>query len=136
MFSVIGAAALVICPWLTEIFANPVTMSDQLGEFVEVLVPEGVPEDSLFLWLDDERVSIVSVPSSGRLVFCHGDSLWLWSDFPVPCENLDATLANSKSLQLSLSFGDCRDTAWLEPAVEGMSWQRASVPPDSAVWVT
>lgn len=121
-----GAIALTVCPYLVEIHADSDPLPDSEGEFLEVLVPSANLQDTLRLFLDDKMLGETEIAAGTRMVFCHKDSLRILPEHARPCSPLLGTLPNTTPLQVILQAGICRDTAWLDRAKTGSSWQRDS----------
>lgn len=117
-----GALALAACPWISEIHADSDPLEDRVGEFIEVAVPSGSLDDSLILGMNGEDIGL-HLEGGRRLVFCHSDSLRILPQNPVACTPLQTSIPNSTPLQITLRKGFCRDTAWVESARSGKSWQ-------------
>lgn len=127
-----GALALTACPWLTEVHADAASLPDSAGEFLEIAFPDlAVPGDSALITLEGMLLGKALGGPGQRIVFCHRDSLAIFPDYPVPCLPLLVNLPNSKAMEVVMQSGICRDTAWLESARSGKSWQRSGNPSEA-----
>lgn len=122
-----GAFALTACPYLVEIHADSDPLPDSEGEFLEVLVSQNAnPQDTVRIFLDDKMLGETEIAAGTRMVFCHKDSLRILPEHARSCLPLLGALPNTTPLQVILQAGICRDTAWLDRANPGRSWQRDS----------
>lgn len=140
LFLWLSALALTVqaCPWISEVHADPTQLPDAQGEFFEIVnINTNISStDTLRIFLDADTLGIF-IPTdeeNSTQVFCHQDSLRLLPAFPVPCKLFTKALPNTRPLQIAATQGLCRDTAYLEPAQPGKSWQRTTQPPAQAIW--
>ena len=118
-----------------EFFADPVDVSDQEGEFVEIRLPDAL--DGTLLRSDSLRVQFEDRPPLS-FVYPQGDRLVLVHDSAYCPENgacyLLGTLAlpNSRETVWRLEAGSCSDSAYLPKPKPGKSLQRVK---DTDSWV-
>ena len=117
------------CPKFVEFFADPVDVSDQEGEFVEIRLHE--PDeflqdypDSLTVQFENKAPLRLAYPDGERLVLVH-DSLLCPPLDGVSCGLLGTlSLPNSRESVWKLSAGTCLDSALLPKPKPGKSLQR------------
>lgn len=110
-------ALVVACPWISEVLPDPISTSDQLGEFLEIANVN--PSESIFVYLDSQIIASGLPTAPGYMLFCHQNFM-----DSIPCHSLLKAIPNSTPMLLRVQQSFCRDTAWLMPSKPGNSWQR------------
>jgi hypothetical protein len=117
------------CPVFVEFFPDPVEVSDQEGEFVEIRLhtPDEILQvfpDSLTVQFENKVPLRFAYPEGERLVLVH-DSLQCPPLSGVSCGLLGGlSLPNSRESVWRLSAGECLDSALLPKPKPGKSLQR------------
>lgn len=125
------------CPKFVEFFADPVDVSDQEGEFVEIRL-QGLDDnvlepkaDSLIVLFEDRTSLRFAYPGGSRFVLVH-DSLQCPPLDSVSCGLLGSiSLPNSRESVWRLSAGECLDSAQVPKPKPGKSLQRIK---ETDVW--
>lgn len=125
------------CPAFVEFFPDPVDVSDQEGEFIEIrLKSEDLGDlyapESLHVQLDSRQKLSFPFPRRERLLLVH-DTTLCRSVSGIACSSLgNVTLPNSRETRWTLQAGACRDSAVLTVPKAGKSFQRVK---DSDEWI-
>ncbi len=138
LFLLLAVSAVFACPLLVEVFSDPVDVSDQEGEFVEIRLDSTVQEPYLWLQFEDKKPVRYFNFKADRLVLVH-DTL----QCPVPhddgtkpaCGVLSVSLPNSRESYWKLWTGGglagdsvaqskCLDSAMIPKPKAGASLQR------------
>ena len=125
------------CPQFVEFYPDPIEVTDQEGEFVEIRLDNGLdfeaaPSDSLLVQLEEKAPLRFAYPSGKRFLLVH-DSAFCVREEGVSCGLLGSiALPNSRESVWSLSAGNCLDSAVLPRPKPGKSLQRLK---DSDEWV-
>ena len=127
-----SALALSVCPWLSEVHADPNPLADSLGEFLELVQASSLPTQAapLTVLLDGDTLAKLPSPeqvAGARTVFCHPDTLWFDGAPPIACQRFHTALVNSRPLDIVVIQGGCRDSVVIPAALPGKSWQRDSL---------
>jgi len=125
------AVAVQACPYLVEVFPDPVDVPDREGEFVEVRLDEGFSADSLRFFLDGNAALALPYPEGSRLVLVH-DSAYCPAREGLACALFKQSLPNSRESTWRLEAGSCVDSALLPLPKAGMAFQRRAETDD---WV-
>lgn len=117
------------CPQFVEFFPDPVEVSDQEGEFVEIRLDndldfEDAPSESLAVQLEGKPALKFAYPRGTRFLLVH-DSAFCIREEGLTCGLLGSVaLPNSRESVWFLSAGDCLDSAVLPRPKPGKSLQR------------
>lgn len=128
------------CPRFAEFFPDPVDVSDQEGEFVEIRLEHGgessletMPAESLWVHFEEKsplRFSYLRLRGMNRLLLVH-DNAGCAKSAPgetlegVACESLGSlSLPNARESVWRLSAGNCLDSVVLPAPKAGKSLQR------------
>lgn len=117
------ASAAFACPMFVEFFPDPVLVSDQEGEYVEIRLDD-FRSDSLYVAFEAKPPLAFAYPSGSRFVLVH-DSVQC-PDIPkVSCGSLGSlSMPNSRESYWRLWAGSCLDSVYLPKPKEGKAFQR------------
>ena len=116
------------CPRFVEFFADPVEVSDQEGEFVEIYTPDSLA-DSLYIQFEDKAAFALPYPRKSRLVLVHDTAICSQTvdSAAVACHVLPVALPNSRESFWRLwvgASGECRDSVYIPRPKPGKSLVR------------
>lgn len=141
LFLLLAVPAVFSCPLVVEVFSDPVEVSDQEGEFVEIRLDSTVWDPYLWLQFEDKKPVRYTNFKADRLILVH-DSLLCpklseinFAGSTLACEVFGVSLPNSRETYWKLWVGDslagdsvsqskCLDSAWIPRPKAGASLQR------------
>lgn len=117
------ALPVLACPLFVEFFPDPVLVSDQEGEYVEIRLDDFRAE-SLYVAFEAKAALAFAYPQGSRFVLVHDSALC--PDIPkVACGSLGSlSMPNSRESYWKLWAGPCSDSVYLPRPKEGKAFQR------------
>lgn len=117
------ASAAFACPMFVEFFPDPVLVSDQEGEYVEIRLDD-FSSDSLYVAFEEKPPLAFAYPLGSRFVLVHDSAQC--PDIPkVSCGLLGSlSMPNSRESYWRLWAGSCSDSVFLSKPKAGKAFQR------------